>query len=114
MLALNEVQPAFGVNEEELEAVVQNGIIHFDNSIHVRRPLHRYIRSATVSSAADIIHDSTDDSPRREVIGRTSPSIATNAPRLSPHPRSTRFGKDRSRRYDRSSFSIPLHQTHLR
>lgn len=36
MLALNEVQPAFGVNEEELEAVVQNGIIHFDNSIHVR------------------------------------------------------------------------------
>lgn len=40
MLALNEVQPAFGVNEEELEAVVQNGIIHFDNSIHVRRSPH--------------------------------------------------------------------------
>ncbi|GAA6053700.1 hypothetical protein JCM3770_003173 [Rhodotorula araucariae] len=28
--ALDEVQPAFGVNEEELQAVVQNGIIHFD------------------------------------------------------------------------------------
>ncbi|GAA5874930.1 hypothetical protein JCM8547_003614, partial [Rhodosporidiobolus lusitaniae] len=32
--ALDEVQPAFGVNEEELQAVVQNGIIHFDE--HVR------------------------------------------------------------------------------
>jgi len=32
--ALDEVQPAFGVNEEELNAVVQNGIIHFDEHIH--------------------------------------------------------------------------------
>ncbi|GAA5993797.1 hypothetical protein JCM11641_006066, partial [Rhodosporidiobolus odoratus] len=32
--ALDEVQPAFGVNEEELQAVVQNGIIHFDQHIH--------------------------------------------------------------------------------
>ncbi|GAA6033283.1 hypothetical protein JCM8097_006668 [Rhodosporidiobolus ruineniae] len=32
--ALDEVQPAFGVNEEELQAVVQNGIIHFDEHIH--------------------------------------------------------------------------------
>ncbi|BGP37599.1 transport between ER and Golgi ATPase protein [Rhodotorula kratochvilovae] len=30
MHALDEVQPAFGVNEEELHAVVQNGIVHFD------------------------------------------------------------------------------------
>lgn len=36
MLALDEVQPAFGVNEEELHAVVQNGIIHFGEHIHVR------------------------------------------------------------------------------
>ncbi|GAA5872494.1 hypothetical protein JCM1840_006077 [Sporobolomyces johnsonii] len=34
MNALDEVQPAFGVNEEELQAVVQNGIIHFDEHIH--------------------------------------------------------------------------------
>ncbi|TKA53436.1 hypothetical protein B0A53_04430 [Rhodotorula sp. CCFEE 5036] len=32
--ALEEVQPAFGVNEEELQAVVQNGIVHFDEHIH--------------------------------------------------------------------------------
>lgn len=35
MNALDEVQPAFGVNEEELQAVVQNGIIHFADHIHV-------------------------------------------------------------------------------
>ncbi|BGP29749.1 transport between ER and Golgi ATPase protein [Rhodotorula toruloides] len=34
MNALDEVQPAFGVNEEELQAVVQNGIIHFDEHVH--------------------------------------------------------------------------------
>ncbi|BGP68048.1 transport between ER and Golgi ATPase protein [Rhodotorula toruloides] len=34
MNALDEVQPAFGVNEEELQAVVQNGIIHFDEYVH--------------------------------------------------------------------------------
>lgn len=38
MHALDEVQPAFGVNEEELQAVVQNGIIHFGEHIHVSRP----------------------------------------------------------------------------
>ena len=35
MNALDEVQPMFGVNEEELNAVVQNGIIHFAAHIHV-------------------------------------------------------------------------------
>ncbi|GAA6023329.1 hypothetical protein JCM10207_006237, partial [Rhodosporidiobolus poonsookiae] len=34
MHALDEVQPAFGVNEEELQGVVQNGIIHFDEHVH--------------------------------------------------------------------------------
>lgn len=36
MAALDEVHPAFGVNEEELQQVVQNGIIHFDPVIDVR------------------------------------------------------------------------------
>ena len=34
--ALNEVHPAFGVSEEELAQVIQNGIIHYDNSVDVR------------------------------------------------------------------------------
>lgn len=35
MLALTEVQPAFGVSEEELQAVIQNGIIHYDDQVKV-------------------------------------------------------------------------------
>ena len=34
--ALEEVHPAFGVAEEELQQVIQNGIIHFDRHIDVR------------------------------------------------------------------------------
>lgn len=35
MQAFEEVQPAFGVSEEELQTVVQNGIYHFDDNIRV-------------------------------------------------------------------------------
>ena len=42
MNALEEVHPAFGVSEEELQSVVQNGIIHYGDIIEVRRlcPFH--------------------------------------------------------------------------
>jgi len=33
--ALDEVHPAFGVSEEELQQVVQNGIIHYDANVNV-------------------------------------------------------------------------------
>ncbi|KAF8213952.1 vesicular-fusion protein SEC18 [Mycena galopus ATCC 62051] len=33
MRALEEVHPAFGVSEEELQSVIQNGIIHYDSTI---------------------------------------------------------------------------------
>ncbi|KAK9461861.1 P-loop containing nucleoside triphosphate hydrolase protein [Lipomyces oligophaga] len=39
MHALDEVKPAFGVNEEELSSCIQNGIIHY--SAHVDRILSR-------------------------------------------------------------------------
>lgn len=45
MHALDEVQPAFGVNEEELQAVVQNGIIHFADHVHVCLFLLLYLDS---------------------------------------------------------------------
>lgn len=35
MNALDEVQPAFGVSEEELQQVIQNGIIHFAPHVDV-------------------------------------------------------------------------------
>ena len=34
MHALDEVQPAFGVAEEELQQVVQNGIIHYSQRVN--------------------------------------------------------------------------------
>lgn len=34
--ALDEVHPAFGVSEEELQSVIQNGIIRFDSNVDVR------------------------------------------------------------------------------
>ena len=33
--ALEEVRPLFGVAEEELEAVIQNGIIHYESNVDV-------------------------------------------------------------------------------
>ncbi|KAJ7213717.1 P-loop containing nucleoside triphosphate hydrolase protein [Mycena haematopus] len=33
MHALDEVHPAFGVSEEELQSVIQNGIIHYDGTV---------------------------------------------------------------------------------
>ena len=35
MRALDEVHPAFGVSEEELQQVIQNGIIHYDFVVDV-------------------------------------------------------------------------------
>lgn len=34
--ALDEIKPAFGASEEEIQDVIQNGIIEFDSEIHVR------------------------------------------------------------------------------
>lgn len=39
-LALEEVHPAFGVSEEELQRVIQNGIIHYDVVVDVRGCTH--------------------------------------------------------------------------
>jgi hypothetical protein len=36
MSAFDEVQPAFGVSEEELQQVIQNGIIHYAPHVDVR------------------------------------------------------------------------------
>jgi len=46
MMALDEVQPAFGVSEEELQQVIMNGIIHYDRRVEVSR--HKYNRSGRI------------------------------------------------------------------
>lgn len=51
--ALEEITPAFGTSEEEIQEVIQNGIIEFDSDIHVRhevlilRSLLRYLSGNT-------------------------------------------------------------------
>jgi vesicle-fusing ATPase len=44
MHALDEVHPAFGVSEEELQQVVSNGIMHFAPHIDVSTACERYRR----------------------------------------------------------------------
>ena len=39
--ALDEVHPAFGVSEEELQQVIQNGIIHYHPVVDVSRELYQ-------------------------------------------------------------------------
>lgn len=40
---LEEVHPAFGVSEEELQQVVQNGIIHYNPNVDVREFSLRWV-----------------------------------------------------------------------
>jgi vesicle-fusing ATPase len=47
MMALTEVHPAFGVSEEELEQVIQNGIIHYDPVVDVSA-LRCYLKSRLI------------------------------------------------------------------
>jgi hypothetical protein len=57
MLALEEVHPAFGVSEEELQAVIQNGIIHYDEQVEVcPAPLIGRITQATLFSRSYRVH----------------------------------------------------------
>ena len=49
MHALDEVQPAFGVSEEELQQVVQNGIIHFSKRVNVSQYLVFGLRLQLIS-----------------------------------------------------------------
>jgi vesicle-fusing ATPase len=54
--ALEEVTPAFGVAKEELEQVVQNGIIHFDNVIdEILRSGQLFIEQVRTSTRTPLV-----------------------------------------------------------
>ncbi|KAF7432705.1 transport between ER and Golgi ATPase protein [Pleurotus ostreatus] len=63
LAALEEVHPAFGVSEEELEQVIQNGIIHFDPTIdeilHSGHLFVEQVRSSTSTFASILLHGPT-------------------------------------------------------
>jgi len=87
MHALDEVTPAFGVSEEELQQVVQNGIIHYAQQVNVSDQ----VRHKLISGHAQ----------RRKFTRRASQEIRPNTlGRCSP-TRSLWCWKDRFGRYHR-------------
>jgi len=56
--ALDEVKPAFGVSEEELQAVIQNGIIHYNQNIEVWDLTETATASSLIHCPSDIVHTS--------------------------------------------------------
>jgi hypothetical protein len=67
MHALDEVQPAFGVSEEELQQVVQNGIIHHSQRVNVSSPQNPL---------------TSGNSQRRQLARRTGPQFGSHPARL--------------------------------
>jgi len=54
--ALDEVHPAFGVSEEELQAVVQNGIIHYDSIVDdILRDGQLFVEQVRTSSRTPLV-----------------------------------------------------------
>jgi len=64
--ALEEVHPAFGVSEEELQQVIQNGIIHYDSVIdeilHTGKLFVEQVRSSTRTPLVSILLHGTPGS----------------------------------------------------
>jgi vesicle-fusing ATPase len=102
--ALEEVHPAFGVSEEELAQVIQNGIIHYGTSVDVRSfrlfldwayiPI--YLGIATLWPA----------------LCRAGAYLDAYSARQSPPSWATWDWQDRSRGDDSPSVRIPLYQAH--
>ncbi|KAF9034973.1 AAA-domain-containing protein [Hymenopellis radicata] len=59
MHALEEVHPAFGVSEEELQQVIQNGIIHFDGGVeeilHTGQLFIEQVRTSTRTPLVSVL-----------------------------------------------------------
>ncbi|KAF8915199.1 vesicular-fusion protein SEC18 [Mucidula mucida] len=59
MHALDEVHPAFGVSEEELQQVIQNGIIHFDGGVeeilHTGQLFIEQVRTSTRTPLVSVL-----------------------------------------------------------
>ena len=99
MHALDEVTPAFGVSEEELQQVVQNGIIHYAQQVNVSDQ----VRHKLISGHAQ----------RRKFTRRASQEIRPNTFGRCSSTRSFRCWKDRFGRYYRNGIRFPIHQAHL-
>jgi hypothetical protein len=124
MLGLEEVQPAFGVSEEELQGLVQNGIIHYDESVEVI--IHEsIISSISVQLSFKYIMGThprhtrrllTTSPPRLEHTAKcpiargTGADIYPNASRLRASPWARWDGEDGARSYNCAELGIPVYQ----
>jgi len=81
--ALGEVHPAFGVSEEELQQVIQNGIIHYDSIVDVSTT---HFRTFSVTDPFEGIAEN------RQSLCRTSAHINTDTPRQHTALWATRIG----------------------
>jgi hypothetical protein len=104
MRALSEVHPAFGVSEEELQQVIQNGIIHYSHNVDVSS---MYFATFSFNDSLEGIAE--DWQP----LCRTSTDIDTNAPCQHIASRATWIGKDRTGSINSPSIWISIHQTTL-
>jgi hypothetical protein len=77
--ALDEVQPAFGVNEEELQSVVQNGILHYSDHVRVR-----YWSILAGSRKRMLTRRGADDPTRRHTLCRPGSDKSANTSRFRP------------------------------
>ena len=107
--ALDEVHPAFGVAEEELAQVVQNGIIHYDVVVDVR-PVHPFCLSFFLRFI--YIPFFTGITALRKALRRTGPHIDTHTARQSAAPWPTRDRKDRAGSDYRAGIRVPVYKAH--
>ena len=106
MHALEEVRPAFGVAEEELEQVIQNGIIHFHPVVDVIT-LTRRIRRIL------ILRLLLGYAARWSALCRTSPYLRAHTPSWRPSLWTFRCRENSFGCHDCSSFKVPVHQVDI-
>ena len=104
--ALDEVHPAFGVSEEELAQVVQNGIIHYDIVVDVCAAASSslfYVRLAWLFLGIATFGPA---------FRRTGAHLNAHAARQSPPSWAAWDRQDGSRSDHRPSIRVPVHQAH--
>jgi hypothetical protein len=101
--ALEEVHPAFGVSEEELAQVVQNGIIHYDTMVDVR---------SVPSTAMRLFHFLLGITTLRPALRWAGTHFNTYPARQSPASWTIRHWQNRPRSDDRPGVGVPFHQAH--
>lgn len=104
-MALGEVHPAFGVSEEELEQVIQNGIIHYDSVVEVS--------TTPVFVERIVLTGGVGNSQNWETICGASANLDENATCQHSPPWAFGFREDRAGGVHCARLGVPLYQAHF-